>query len=108
MQIVFPEVSEKFMQLLQKVIQKEKQSYSSASSLLAFGSTSSSPCVRSGGVSPCPVPAKHAEKYSREDPFVGMCAIQRKLNARLRSCRAWEFEDQIFRCVSFFLVNRAC
>lgn len=54
------------------------------------------------------VPAKHAEQYSREDPFVGMCAIQRKLNARLRSCRAWEFEDKILRCVSFFLVNRAC
>lgn len=71
--LAFSEVSEKFVRLLQEVIQNPNFTVLQARSLplaIPFFLLH----VFSLDVSPCPVcPTKHAEKYLHEDPFVGTC-----------------------------------
>ena len=82
--LAFSEVSEKFMHLLQKVIQNPKATVLQALALplaMPFFSLH----VFSLDLTPCPVcPAKHAEKYLREDPFVGTCCDGKKAECSVK------------------------
>lgn len=84
--LAFSEVSEKLMQLLQKVIQNPKAKVLQALSLpLAIPFFFFSLHVFSLDLSPCPVcPAKHAERDLHEDSFVGTCCNGKKVERSVK------------------------
>lgn len=107
--LAFSEVSEELMQLLQKVIENPKAKVLQALSLpLAI------PFFFFHFM--CLVWTLVHVQCVLLSTLRGICmrilswarvAMGRKWSAQLRYCHVWEFEDKIFRCVSFFLDSRA-